>query len=130
MRVDKFLWSVRLYKTRSLATKECKQNHVIVNDDLVKPSRELKPNDICILKKGPIFYTYQVLGFPKSRVGAKLVEDYVKDITPEEEINKLEMIREANRVSRNKGLGRPTKKDRRAISKYFQDEEDEEYDED
>ncbi len=127
MRVDKYLWTVRLYKTRSLATKECKQNHVIVNEELVKPSRELKINDICILKKGPIFYTYKVLAFPKSRVGAKLVEEYVKDITPEEETKKLEMIREANKSARNKGMGRPTKKERRAIHKYFENEDEDDY---
>jgi len=126
MRVDKYLWSVRLYKTRSLATKECKQNHVIVNEELVKPSRELKPNDEIILKKGPIFYSYQVLDFPKSRVGAKLTELYVKDITPPEEAHKLEMIRQTNKLSRDRGLGRPTKKDRRAISKYFRNEDDDE----
>ena len=126
MRVDKYLWTVRLYKTRSLSTKECKQNHVIVNDELIKPSRELQINDEVTLKKGPIFYSYRVLGFPKSRVGAKLVADYVKDITPDEELKKVEMIREANKAARHKGMGRPTKKERRAINKFF-DEEDELY---
>jgi len=125
MRVDKYLWTVRLYKTRSLATKECKQNHVIVKNELAKPSRLLTINDEIILKKGPVFFTYKVIAFPKSRVGAKLVELYVKDITPEEEKNKLELIREANRSQRDKGLGRPTKKERRAINKYFEDDSEE-----
>ncbi|MFK7757714.1 MAG: RNA-binding S4 domain-containing protein [Flavobacteriales bacterium] len=124
MRVDKYLWTVRLYKTRSLSTKECKQNNVIVNEELIKPSRELQINDEVTLKKGPIFYSYRVLAFPKSRVGAKLVADYVVDITPDEEIKKVEMIKEANKQARNKGLGRPTKKERRAINKFL-DEEDE-----
>lgn len=127
MRVDKYLWTVRLYKTRSLATKECKQNHVIVKNELAKPSRLLTINDEIILKKGPVFFTYKVIDFPKSRVGAKLVELYVKDITPEEEKNKLELIREANRAQRDKGLGRPTKKERRAINKYFEDDSEEDY---
>ena len=125
MRVDKYLLTVRLYKTRSLATKECKQNHVIVKNELAKPSRLLTINDEIILKKGPVFFTYKVIAFPKSRVGAKLVELYVKDITPEEEKNKLELIREANRSQRDKGLGRPTKKERRAINKYFEDDSEE-----
>ena len=127
MRVDKYLWTVRLYKTRSLATKECKQNHVIVKNEIVKPSRLLNINDEIILKKGPILFTYKVIDFPKSRVGAKLVELYVKDITPEEEQNKLELIREANRAQRDKGLGRPTKKERRDINKYFEDSDEEDY---
>ena len=127
MRVDKYLWAIRLYKTRSLATRECKQNHVIVNNDLVKPSRNLIINDEVIIKKGPIFFTYKVIDFPKSRVGAKLVEQFVKDITPDEEKHKLAAIREANRSERDKGLGRPTKKERRAINKYFNNEGEEDY---
>ncbi len=125
MRIDKYIWAVRIFKTRSLATKECKSNHVIVNDELVKPSRLLTIDDEIVVKKGPVFFSYKVLDFPKSRVGAKLVPEYVQDITPKEELHKLDMIREANRAVRDKGLGRPTKKDRRALNKYFTDDSEE-----
>lgn len=122
MRVDKYLWAVRLFKTRSLSTKECKQNRVIVNDEFVKPSRELKKKDEITIKKGPIFYSYIVLDFPKSRVGAKLVEEFVKDVTSEEELHKLALINESYKLSRSKGEGRPTKRERRAINKFFEND--------
>ncbi len=129
MRIDKFIWTVRLYKTRTLATKECKQNRVLVNNEFVKPSRELQIGDEITLKKGAIFFSYKVLEFTKSRVGAKLVADFVKDITPIEELEKMELIKQANKISRNKGQGRPTKRERRAINKYL-DDEPEDYGED
>jgi len=126
MRIDKFIWAVRLYKTRTLATKECKQNRVLVNDEFVKPSRELHLGDEITLKKGAIFYSFKVIAFPKSRVGAKLVPDLIKDITPAEEIEKMELIKQANKVSRSKGLGRPTKRERRAINKFLEEDTDDE----
>jgi len=126
MRVDKFIWAVRLYKTRTLATKECKQNRVLVNDEFIKPSRELQTGDELTLKKGAIFYSFKVISFPKSRVGAKLVAEFIKDITPAEELEKMELIKQAYKASRIKGSGRPTKRERRAINKYF-DNEDSEY---
>lgn len=123
MRIDKFIWAVRLYKTRTLATKECKQNRVLVNDEFTKPSRDLAKGDEITLKKGAIFYAYKVLDFPKSRVGAKLVADFVKDITPPEELEKIEMIKQSYKLSRDKGLGRPTKRERRAINKFLEEDE-------
>ncbi len=124
MRIDKFIWAVRLYKTRTLATKECKQNRVLVNDEFIKPSRELRIGDEITLKKGAIFYSFKVKAFPKSRVGAKLVDDLIKNITPVEELEKMELIKETNKISRTKGMGRPTKRERRAMNKFLEEDSD------
>ena len=116
MRIDKYIWAVRLAKTRSLASSFCRDGKVEIEGKKVKPARILKEGEIIVVRKGAIFYSYEVLTFPKSRVGASLVQDYAKDITPKEQLDKLEMIRLAN-IDRPKGLGRPTKKDRRNWAK-------------
>ena len=116
MRIDKYLWAIRLFKTRSLATKECSGNKVLINDDLVKPSKELKKGDLISLKINPIWKTFKVLDFPKSRVGAKLVADYVVETTSEEDLEVLQTAQEVQRQMRFDGLrGRPTKRDRRKL---------------
>ncbi|MAX81405.1 MAG: RNA-binding protein [Crocinitomicaceae bacterium] len=118
MRVDKYIWSIRILKTRSLATKTCKSNYVKVNDELVKPSRELKIGDIVSVRKEAIWYTFKVLDFPKGRVGAKLVAQYSEDQTSAEELQKLDILRTRVKHERPKGLGRPTKKDRRDLDDF------------
>ncbi|MHA6279918.1 RNA-binding S4 domain-containing protein [Salinimicrobium sp. CAU 1759] len=125
MRVDKFLWCVRYYKTRSIATEACKQGKVRVNDALVKPSREVYAADKLTVRKNQINYELEVLDLPKSRVGAKLVNLYVNDITPKEELEKRELLRYSQDYYRKKGTGRPTKKDRRELDDWFDVEEDE-----
>ena len=116
MRIDKYIWAIRIAKTRSLASLFCRDGKVEIDGKKVKPARILKEGEIIVVRKGAIFYSYEVLTFPKSRVGASLVQDYAKDITPKEQLDKLEMIRLAN-IDRPKGLGRPTKKDRRNWAK-------------
>lgn len=116
IRIDKWLWSVRLFKTRSQAAEACKKGRIIVDNTQVKPSRILKENDIIIVRKPPVIYTYKVLGFPKNRVGAKLVEQYAEDLTSIEELDKLK-INEQVFFNRDRGTGRPTKKDRREIER-------------
>jgi ribosome-associated heat shock protein Hsp15 len=125
MRVDKFLWCVRYYKTRSIATEACKQGKVRVNDALVKPSREVYATDKITVRKNQINYVLEVLDLPKSRVGAKLVNLYVNDITPKEELEKRELLKYSQDYYRKKGTGRPTKKDRRELDDWFDVEEDE-----
>jgi ribosome-associated heat shock protein Hsp15 len=125
MRVDKFLWCVRYYKTRSIATEACKQGKVRVNDALVKPSREVYASDKITVRKNQINYVLEVLDLPKSRVGAKLVNLYVNDITPKEELEKRELLKYSQDYYRKKGTGRPTKKDRRELDDWFDVEEDE-----
>ena len=119
MRIDKFLWSVRVFKTRTIATEACKKGKILISDIAVKPSRIVKLNESIIVNKNSIMYSYQIKEFPKSRVGAKLVATYIDDITPAEELEKLDLRNKDQVVTRDRGAGRPTKKDRRVIDKYF-----------
>lgn len=125
MRVDKFLWCVRYFKTRSIATAACKQGKVRVNDLVVKPSREVYPTDKVSVRKNQIKYAINVLDLPPSRVGAKLVNLYITDITPKEEFDKKELLKYSQDYYRKKGTGRPTKKDRRELDDWFESPEDE-----
>ncbi len=114
-RIDKWLWMVRIYKTRSLATEECKKGRVKINESEVKPSKEIRIGNSISVRKPPITYTYIVKGIPKNRVGAKLVTDFLDNTTPEEELLKLEPGFLAFQGARKRGAGRPTKKERRSL---------------
>jgi ribosome-associated heat shock protein Hsp15 len=117
-RIDKWLWSVRLYKTRSIATDACKNGAVKLNGANTKPSKDVKIGDKITVKRKPIILQIEVKAFPKSRVGAKLVEEYMINHTPEEEYDKLKMGLQSVFVKRDLGTGRPTKKDRRDIDDF------------
>ena len=123
MRIDKYLWCVRYFKTRSIATAACKKGHVRVNDDVVKPSREVYPSDKIQVRKDQINYTLTVNDIPPNRVGAKLVDIYRTNTTPKEAFSATEMLKYSKDYYRKKGTGRPTKKDRRDIDDYY-DEND------
>lgn len=123
MRVDKFLWSVRYFKTRSIATEACKQGKVRVNEAVVKPSREVYPTDKVKVRKNQINYEIEILDLPPNRVGAKLVNLYINDITPKEEFEKRELLKYSQDYYRKKGTGRPTKKDRRELDDWFESPE-------
>ena len=125
MRVDKYLWSIRYCKTRSIATKECKKGAVRVGDAVVKPSRDVYPGDIITYRKNQISYIIRVLDLPESRVGAKLVAIYAKDETPKEAFQANELLKYSKDYYRKKGVGRPTKKDRREIDDFYIDAEEE-----
>ncbi|MGC9331359.1 MAG: RNA-binding S4 domain-containing protein [Bacteroidales bacterium] len=116
-RIDKFLWCVRLFKTRSKATTACKKKHIIVNDRDVKPSSKITPGDKIEIKSPPIIRSFYVIETLNSRVGAKLVEDYIKETTPDKEYQKLKKAYYETGIIRTKGKGRPTKKERRQIDK-------------
>ncbi len=116
-RVDKYLWNVRIYKTRSIAIDACNGGKIKLNGSNTKPSKELKPGDQINFKRGVVHHTIEVVAFPKSRVPAKDVLLYYKDLTPESEIIKLQDMKYAKVEKRDKGLGRPTKKERRDIDK-------------
>ena len=118
MRIDKYLWCIRIYKTRSLATEACKKGHIKISGSNVKPSREIFGNELLLVRKEQINYQLKVLDIPGSRVGAKLVDQYWKDLTPKEEFEKNELLQFAKDYYRKKGEGRPTKKDRRDIEGY------------
>ncbi|APG61332.1 RNA-binding S4 domain-containing protein [Christiangramia salexigens] len=120
MRVDKFLWCVRYFKTRSIATNACKQGKVRLEDEILKPSKEVFPGDKLRVRKNQINYEIEVLDLPKSRVGAKLVNLYIHDVTPKEAFEKLDLLKYSKDYYRKKGTGRPTKKDRRDIDDWFE----------
>ena len=114
VRIDKYLWAVRVYKTRTQATDACKKGRVSVDDMPAKPSRMVTSGDVIEVKKMPVLYSYRVLDTIEKRVGAKIVENYVENITPQEELHKLEM-QDDFFVKRDRGAGRPTKKERRLL---------------
>lgn len=117
-RIDKYLWAVRLAKTRSLAANLVKTNKILVNYEPVKPSREIIIGDVISVKRNTALFSYKVLDLLERRVGAKLVADYIQDITPEEEIEKFKTYQIAQKEYRQFGLGRPTKKQRRDLGKF------------
>lgn len=117
IRIDKFLWSVRIYKTRSIASDECRKGRIIINDIQVKPSRTVSKNEIIIVKKPPVNYSYRVIEPIENRVSAKLVEQFIEDLTPEAEKDKLNIHDSIGIIHRDKGTGRPTKKERRQIDR-------------
>ena len=130
VRLDKYLWAVRVFKTRSDAADAIRNNRVLVNDAYAKPSREVKQGDVIAVKKQPVTYQYKVLELVSSRQGAKNVPQYCLNITPQEELDKLTIPRETVFVFRERGTGRPTKKERREIDAlmdgFYYDEEDDE----
>jgi ribosome-associated heat shock protein Hsp15 len=121
MRVDKFLWCVRYYKTRSIATNACKKSHVKVNGQVAKPSKEIYNADKIELRKDQINLQLIVTDLPPNRVSAKLVDLYRKDMTPKEAFEAQELLKYSKDYYRKKGEGRPTKKDRRDIDDFYDD---------
>lgn len=115
VRLDKYLWCIRVFKTRSDATDACKGNKVQVNGVTGKPSKEIKTGDMLVIRKGPVELTYRVRALLHARVGAALVPDYAENLTPQSELDKLHAPVETFFVKRDKGSGRPTKKDRRTL---------------
>jgi len=118
MRLDKYLWCTRYFKTRSLATEACKKNHIKVDEKNAKPSKEIFSGEKIIVRKNQINYKIKVINIPNNRVSAKLVDLYRKDITPKEAFENQEFLKYAKDYYRKKGIGRPTKKDRRDIDDY------------
>lgn len=118
MRIDKYLWCVRYFKTRSIATDACKKSHVRINGNVIKPSRDVYPGDKVMVRKNQINYALQVIDLPPNRVGAKLVDLYRTDTTPKSEFEAQELLKFAKDHYRKRGTGRPTKKDRRDIDDY------------
>ena len=114
VRIDKYLWAVRVFKTRTLATEACRKGKVSMDDMPAKPSRTVTMGDVIQVKKLPVVYSYRVKDPIEKRVGAKIVEDYVENVTPQEELHKLEM-QDDFFVKRDRGAGRPTKKERRLL---------------
>ena len=121
MRVDQYLWCLRYYKSRNQASLGCKQGHVRIGDQLVKPSREVIIGDKIKVRKNQIWHKLIVMDIPKSRLGAKLVDIYRENITPDDAFDQLNVQNLSKVPKREKGTGRPTKKDRREMDDYFED---------
>ena len=125
MRIDKFLWSIRFYKTRNIAAEEIKKNRVSIGENNVKSSKEVKEGDIIKIRKNQIDYKIKVLQIPKSRIGAKLVALHVADMTEKEQYELLKLRKMSQDYYRTKGEGRPTKKDRRDMDDFLETDHDE-----
>ena len=119
IRIDKLLFATRIYKTRSIATEECKKGRIVIDNIEIKPSRMVDIGEIISVRKPPVTYTYRVLALTENRVGAKLVPQYLEDITAPEQLELLELKRLAGQQGRDRGTGRPTKKDRRDIETFL-----------
>lgn len=124
MRIDKFLWSIRFYKTRNIAAEEIKKNRVSIGENTVKSSKEVKEGDIIKIRKNQIDYKIKVLQIPKSRIGAKLVALHVADMTEKEQYELLKLRKMSQDYYRTKGEGRPTKKDRRDMDDFLETDHD------
>ena len=136
-RIDKWLWCMRVFKTRTIATDACKKGRITINGISVKPSRLIKIDEIIDVKKSPITYTFKVLAIPTGRLSAKLVPEYLENLTPQSQYDLLEMTKISGFIDRSKGLGRPTKREGRELLKFreenimdnfFLDWEDDDYD--
>ena len=119
MRIDKWLWAVRLFKTRSSSTDACKKGRVRIDQESVKPSRSISIGDIIEVRKPPIIKSYRVKGLIEKRVSAKIAVENVEDLNPEEELIILKSMRNSAYISRERGAGRPTKKERRDLDNVF-----------
>lgn len=118
VRIDKWIWAVRIFKTRTIAAEACKKGRVMINDVVVKPSRTVKVDDTVKVRKPPITYSFRVLALTENRLGATLVPDYMENITPKSELDMLDIVRIAGFVDRRKGLGRPTKREGRQLEEF------------
>lgn len=121
VRIDKWLWAVRIFKTRTVATDACKKGRVSIGDALAKPSRMVKAGDVVKVRKPPVTYSFRVLGLTENRLGAKLVPEYMENITPKSELDLLEVVKISGFIDRRKGLGRPTKREGRELSRFTEE---------
>ena len=128
-RIDKWLWAVRIYKTRSIAAEACKKGHISIGERTAKPANNVRIGDIVKVKKAPIKYSFKVLQCAEHRVGAKLVPELMENVTPQEQYEILEMSKISGFVDRMRGTGRPTKKERRDLDQFVEDSYDNEFDE-
>lgn len=120
VRIDKWLWAVRIFKTRTIATEACRKGRVTVVSDTnpVKPARMIHPGDVVHVRKSPVTYSFRVLAVTQNRLGAKLVPDYAENITPQSQYDLLEVVKISGFVDRRKGLGRPTKREGRDLARF------------
>lgn len=123
-RIDKWLWAVRIFKTRTIAAEACKKGRISINGTVIKPSKAVRDGDTVQVRKAPVTYTFRVIQAIENRVGAKLIPEMMENITPPDQYEILEMSRIGGFVKRAAGLGRPTKKDRRDIVGFMSADSD------
>ena len=128
-RIDKWLWAVRIYKTRSIAAEACKKGHISIGERTVKPSHTVRVGDIVNVKKSPVTYSFKVLKAAENRVGAKLVPELMENITSQEQYEILEMSKISGFIDRQRGTGRPTKKERRDLDIFVEESYLDDFDE-
>ena len=126
VRIDKWMWATRIFKTRTIASEACKKNRISVGGTSVKPSRMIKAGDVISVRKPPVTYSFRVLDVTEKRMGAKLVPQFLENITPPEEYEILELNKISGFVNRARGIGRPTKKERRDLDVFTEIDEPEE----
>lgn len=129
VRIDKWLWAMRLFKTRTVAAEACKKGRVTMNNVTVKPSRMIKVGDVISVRRPPVVFSFKVLALTENRLNAKLIPEYMEDVTTPEQLELLELGRIAGQTGRARGTGRPTKKERRDLDEFIEpffwdDEED------
>ena len=137
VRIDKWLWATRIFKTRTIASDACKKGRVTIKGQNVKPSHGIRVGQVVEVRKPPVTYSFEVLGLIENRVGAKLVPNYLKNVTSRDQLELLEMVKSSGFVNRQKGLGRPTKKEGRELAQFtetaffgFDDFDDDFFDDD
>ncbi len=118
VRIDKWMWATRIFKTRTIAAEACKKGRVSVSGTTVKPSRTIKIGDIIQVRKPPVTYSFKVLALTENRMGAKIVPEFLENVTPAEQMEILELSRISGFINRSKGMGRPTKRDSRELKKF------------
>ena len=118
VRIDKWLWAMRIFKTRTVATEACKKGRVLMGGVAVKPSRTIKEGDIINVRKPPVTYSFRVKALAQNRLGARLVPEYMENITPKSELDLLDVVRISGCIDRRKGLGRPTKREGRDLAEF------------
>ena len=118
VRIDKWLWAMRIFKTRTVATEACKKGRVLMGGVAVKPSRTIKEGDIINVRKPPVTYSFRVKALAQNRLGARLVPEYMENITPKSELYLLDVVRISGFIDRRKGLGRPTKREGRDLAEF------------
>lgn len=121
VRIDKWLWAVRIFKTRTAASEACKKGRVLIGGTAVKPSRNIRVGEVIKVRKPPVTYSFKVLGLAEKRMGARLVSEYMENVTPPEQYELLELNRISGFVDRQRGTGRPTKKERRDLDQFADD---------
>lgn len=121
VRIDKWLWAMRIFKTRTIATEACKKGRVSVGNAIAKPSRTIKTGDIIQVRKPPVTCSFKVLALTENRLGAKLVPEYMENVTPRSELDLLEVVKISGFVDRRKGLGRPTKREGRDLARFTEE---------